>query len=408
MTHPQTTQPVYEQVVLQPGRDKPVRQRHPWVFSGAIQQIPAAARDGDVVAVVDSRGQWLASGYLNRASQIRVRLLTWDAAEIIDEGFWRRRLAAAIARRQTLAAEATTAYRLVNAESDFLPGLTVDRYGDYLVLQAGTLGIDLRKPQLAALLLELTGCRGVVERSDAGARREEGLAAAGGLLAGAAPPTTLDIQEHGLRFRVDPWQGQKTGFYTDQRANRARVAAYCRGQRVLNGFSYTGAFAVHALAGGAAHVCNVDSSADALVLGEENLRLNGFDPDGQAESIAGDLFQILRDWRTQVDGRDQFGIVILDPPKFATNKRSVERALRGYKDINLLALQLVAANGILATFSCSGLVSLDLFQKVVFAAATDAGREVQILEWLHQGPDHPVAISFPEGEYLKGLLCRVL
>lgn len=396
-----------EPVVLKSGREKPVIQHHPWVFSGAIDRLPSDVVDGEVVDVYSPNSRWLARGYLNRASQIQVRLLTWDVNQPIDAAFWRRRLDEAIQRRRQLDLDAATnAYRLVNGENDYLPGLIVDRYADYLVLQAGTLGIDKRKQELAELLLELTGCRGVLERSDTAARRLEGLGEAHGLLAGEAPPDQVEIEEAGLHFVVDLAGGQKTGFYLDQRANRRRVAAYCAGARVLNGFSYTGAFAVHALAAGAAHVTNIDSSADVLQLAETNLRRNGFDPDQQTENIAGDIFHILRDWRDAHDHR--FDVVILDPPKFAQNKQAVERALRGYKDINMLALGLLKPGGILATFSCSGLVGDDLFQKVIFGAAEDARRDAQILEWLHQDRDHPVALTFPEGEYLKGLICRVL
>lgn len=396
-----------EPVVLKSGREKPVIQHHPWVFSGAIDRLPSDVVDGEVVDVYSPNSRWLARGYLNRASQIQVRLLTWDVNQPIDAAFWRRRLDEAIQRRRQLDLDAATnAYRLVNGENDYLPGLIVDRYADYLVLQAGTLGIDKRKQELAELLLELTGCRGVLERSDTAARRLEGLGEAHGLLVGEAPPDQVEIEEAGLHFVVDLAGGQKTGFYLDQRANRRRVAAYCAGARVLNGFSYTGAFAVHALAAGAAHVTNIDSSADVLQLAETNLRRNGFDPDQQTENIAGDIFHILRDWRDAHDHR--FDVVILDPPKFAQNKQAVERALRGYKDINMLALGLLKPGGILATFSCSGLVGDDLFQKVIFGAAEDARRDAQILEWLHQDRDHPVALTFPEGEYLKGLICRVL
>lgn len=396
-----------EPAVLKPGREKPVIQRHPWVFSGALQAIPAAAPDGGLIDLVSADRRWLARGYLNRASQIQIRLLTWDPEEAIDAAFWRRRLAAAVERRASLQA-ATTACRLVYGENDYLPGLIVDRYGDVLVLQAGTLGIDRRKSQLAQMLLEITGCRSVLERSDTAARRLEGLAAGHGPLAGEPPPAQVEIEEAGLRFVVDLSGGQKTGFYLDQRANRRRIAAYSAGARVLNGFSYTGAFALHALAAGAAHVTNIDSSVEALELAEANLRLNGFDPDRQSENIAGDIFQVLRDWRDSFEDEDRFDLIILDPPKFAQTKQQVERALRGYKDINLLALRLLKPGGFLATFSCSGLVSADLFQKVVFGAAVDAGRDVQILEWLRQDCDHPVALTFPEGEYLKGLICRVL
>lgn len=402
---PEAGQPV----VLKSGREKPVIQHHPWVFSGAIARLPGDVVDGEIVDVYSPNSRWLARGYLNRASQIQVRLLTWDVDQPIDATFWRERLSDAIQRRQQLGiAAASTAYRLVNGENDYLPGLIVDRYGDYLVLQAGTLGIDQRKQELAHLLLELTGCRGVIERSDTAARRLEGLGEAHGLLAGDAPPGQVEIEEAGLHFVVDLAGGQKTGFYMDQRANRRRVAAYCAGARVLNGFSYTGAFAVHALAAGAAHVTNIDSSADVLELAETNLRRNGFDPDRQTENIAGDIFQILRDWRDDGATPHRFDLVILDPPKFAQSKQAVERALRGYKDINMLALALLKPGGILATFSCSGLVSADLFQKVIFGAAEDARRDAQILEWLRQDRDHPVALTFPEGEYLKGLVCRVL
>ena len=393
-------------VILKSGRDKPVRQRHPWIFSGAIASLPAGVEDGEIVEVVDAAGAWLARGYLNRRSQIQVRLLTWEQGEEIDDAFWRRRLAAALEMRHALPAlDGCTALRLVNAENDFVPGLTVDRYDDYLVVQAGTLAIDRRKELLAHLLLELTGCRGIVERSDMAVRKLEGLSPATGTLAGSPPPETIDIREDGLLFQVDLARGQKTGFYTDQRANRRRVAAYSSDRRVLNAFSYTGAFAVHALRAGATHVTNIDSSVDALSMAETNLRRNGFDPDRQAEGVAGDVFAILRDWIDEPDQR--FDLVILDPPKFAQNQGAVDRALRGYKEINRLAMRLLRPGGILATFSCSGLVSADLFQKVVFGAAIDAGRSVQVLEWLRQSPDHPVAITFPEGEYLKGLIARV-
>lgn len=394
-----------EAVILKPGREKPVEQGHPWIFSGAIRHIPEASADGDLVEIKAHDGQWLGRGYLNRRSQIQVRLLSWDRRETIDADFWQRRLADAIEGRSRLIDPTQTdAYRLVNGESDYLPGLVVDRFGDYLVLQSGTLGMDRHKAALAEMLMTLTGCRGVVERSDLALRREEGLGESIGLLAGDAPPDRVEIREMGLRFHVDLLGGQKTGFYLDQRINRARVATYCRGMRVLNAFAYTGAFAVHALAAGADQVLNLDSSIEALTLGEENLRLNGFDPDEQ-ESVAGDVFEVLRDWWEFEDER--FDVIILDPPKFAHSKRQVDAALRGYKDINLLALRLLRPGGILATFSCSGLIDADLFQKVVFGAAVDAGRPVQILEWLRQAPDHPVAITFPEGAYLKGLLCRV-
>ncbi len=335
-------------VRLKPNRDKPVRQGHPWIFSGAIEHIPPAAADGDIVDVATADGRWLARGYLNRRSQIQVRLLTW-VQEPIDESFWRARLAAAIAARAAIPdMDDTNALRLVNAENDGLPGLTVDRFADYLVLQAGTLAIDQRKQFLADLMLELTGCRGVIERSEMALRRQEGLGPTAGLLAGTGPTGPVEVVESGLHFAVDLEHGQKTGFYTDQRQNRRHFAAYCRtyahragrGPHVLNAFAYTGAFAVYALNAGAAHVISIDSSVEALELAETNLRLNGFDPDSAAEGVAGDVFEILRDWREN-SGGPRFDMIVLDPPKFVQSQQHMERALRGYKDINLLALQLL-------------------------------------------------------------------
>ncbi len=393
-------------LTLKPGREKSVRNRHPWLFSGAIAHSDRTAQDGDVVDVHANDGQWLARGYLNRRSQIHVRLLTWNADEVIDESFWRGRLAQAIAGRAALAADPqTNAYRLVHAESDALPGLVVDRYGDWLVVQCLTLGMERAKPLLVRLLAELCRPAGVVERSDVDVRQKEGLQPAVGMLQGQAPTEPVEIVEHGHRFLVDLLGGQKTGFYLDQRENRRRVASYCQGARVLNAFSYSGGFAVYALAAGAQQVINLDSSMEALELAERNLALNGFDPDAQAEGVVGDVFQVLRDWRA---AGERFDVIILDPPKFAHSQQQIDRAARAYKDINLLAMQLLRPGGVLATFSCSGLVSADLFQKIVFGASVDAGRDVQVIERLSQGADHPVLLSFPEGEYLKGLVCRVL
>ncbi len=392
-------------VYLLPGKEKPVLGGHPWIFSGAIARVEGAPGRGDLVEVADARGRWLARGYYNPKSQIVVRLLTWDADEAVDEPFWRRRLTAAAALREVLSlASVTNAYRLVHAESDRLPGLVVDRYGDWLVVQFLTLGVETRRELLLRLLVEQFAPAGIVERSDVTVRRQEGLPLRSGVVWGEAPPAGLVVEEHGLRFGVDLLAGQKTGFYLDQRENRRIVSAYARGRRVLNAFSFTGAFGVHALAAGAEHVTNVDSSLEALTSAEATLRLNGFDPDRQADAICGDVFQVLRDMRNR---GERFDLVILDPPKFARSKAELDGAARGYKDINLLGLQLLKPGGILATFSCSGLVSAELFQKIVYSASVDAGRPVQVLARLGQGPDHPLLLSFPEGEYLKGLLCRL-
>lgn len=395
---------LYPRVVLKSGHEKPVRRHHPWIFSGAIARIDNATEDGDIVDVFSNEGEWLARGYLNRRSQIVVRLLTWDREEAIDEAFWLRRIERALAARASLHLEhVTTAYRLIYAESDWLPGLIVDRYGDFLVIQSLTLGIERRKELLVRLLAEYCRPIGIYERSDLDVREKEGIPPVTGTLWGEEPPERLLIEEHGHRFRVDIRHGQKTGFYLDQRENRRRAAAYLEHARVLNAFAYTGAFAIYALAAGAEHVVNLDTSAEALAEAAAHLSLNGI-PANRAEQVEGDAFRTLRQFRAA--GR-RFDAVILDPPKFAYSQAHLERAARGYKDINLQALHLIEPGGILITFSCSGLVSLDLFRKIVFAAAEDAGREVQILERLGHPPDHPIRLSFPEGEYLKGLICRV-
>ncbi len=390
---------------LKPGHDRPVRRHHPWVFSGALGRLEGPVEDGGLAEVFTLDGEWLARGYLNRRSQILARLLTWDPEEEVDEAFWGRRLERAWQARRALGLEAhTTAYRLVFAESDGLPGLIVDRYDRFLVVQSLTLGIERWKPTLVRLLQERFQPRGIYERSDGDVREKEGLPPRCGVLAGEAPPERMVILEHGHRFVVDLRRGHKTGFYLDQRENRRRAAGYLQGAReVLNAFAYTGAFAVYALAAGARAVVNVDTSAEALAMAAENLRLNGFGED-RFENVVGDAFEVLRQFHAQ--GR-RFDAVILDPPKFASSQAHLARAARGYKDINLQALRLIRPGGVLITFSCSGLVSPDLFQKIVFAAAEDAGREVQILEKLSQAPDHPIRLTFPESEYLKGLICRV-
>ena len=398
-------------VFLKRKRAKPVLQRHPWVFSGAIERIEGEVTDGDVVDVRDAGGNWLARGTLNRRSQIVVRLLTWRQDEPVDADFWRQRLERAIGARRALASDpTTTAYRLVHAESDYLPGLIVDRYGPWLVVQFLTLGAERQKDVLTDLLVEMVnGVRGVYERSDVDVRAKEGLAECTGLLRGEEPPESIEVVENGLRFLVDAREGHKTGFYLDQRENRARLPAFCGGVEVLDVFAYTGGFSVYAIApiaamgGGASQVTLVDSSAPALELARRNLALNGLEQHS-AEYVEGDVFSILRGYRAS--GR-RFDVVVLDPPKFAHRERDVERATRAYKDINLLAFRLLRPGGTLFTFSCSGAVSADLFQKVVFGAAVDEERDVQIVGYLAQGGDHPVALTFPQGAYLKGLICRV-
>jgi 23S rRNA (cytosine1962-C5)-methyltransferase len=390
-------------LVLKPGREKPVLSRHPWVFSGAIQRLDGSPDDGGVVDVLSYGGDFLARGHFNSRSQIAVRLLSWDPAEEIGRAFWRRRLERAFAGRAALQADpATTAFRLLHAEADGLPGLVVDRYGPFLAAQFLTLGVERCKEELVALLVELLRPRGVYERSDVDVREKEGLAASSGPLWGEEPPDLVEIRERGHLFLADVKRGHKTGFYLDQRENRQAVVGYCAGAELLNAFSYSGAFAVYLAAGGAGRIVNLDSSAEALELARRNMALNGL-AGRDDEYVEGDVFQVLRGYRDR--GR-AFDLVILDPPKFAHSQAQLRSAGRGYKDINLLALKILRPGGILVTFSCSGLVSPELFQKIVFGAALDAGREVQILEKLSQAPDHPVLLSFPESEYLKGLICR--
>ncbi len=392
-------------VFLKKSRSRPVQQHHPWVFSGAIGSTEGEPEDGDIVEVCDVGGNWLARGSLNRRSQITVRLLTWQQDEEIDAGFWRRRLDRAVqARRQLAEDRATTAYRLVYAESDFLPGLIVDRYGDWLVVQFLTLGIDRWRDEITGGLVELLKPKGIYERSDVDVVEKEGLEGRSGLLWGDEPPERVELLEGGYRFQVDLRQGHKTGFYLDQRENRARLGQCCEGADVLDAFSYSGAFGVCAAAGGAKSATLVDTSAPALDLARRNFELNGLQAKG-IEYVEGDVFSVLRGYRAQGRG---FDVIVLDPPKLARSDREVKRASRAYKDANLLAFQLLQPGGILFTFSCSGAVSADLLQKIVFSAAVDAGRDGQIIAHLSQGADHPVALTFPEGAYLKGLICRVV
>jgi 23S rRNA (cytosine1962-C5)-methyltransferase len=355
------------------------------------------------VDVVAKSGKFLARGYWNPKSQIQIRILTWQDEKIDDE-WWARMLRRAIDARSP---QHDSACRLVNAENDWLPGLVVDSYADFVVLQALTLGIDQRKHRIASILADLLKVKGIYERSDVDVRGKEGLKPATGVLVGEAPPEHVRFAEETIWLQTDLYKGHKTGFYLDQRDNRlllgSLIASEPAQQRVLNLFSYTGAFGLHALFADAGHITNIDASRDALELGEQSLHLNGFD-DGRAEFLQADVFDYLHD---AVEQGEQFDIVICDPPKFAHNAQQVERAARGYKDLNLNSFKLIKPGGYLMTFSCSGAVSADLFQKIVFGALADSGRQAQILRHLGPSEDHPVALTFPEGAYLKGLLLRV-
>ena len=391
-------------LVLKPGREKSVLRHHPWIFSGAVRHVDEDAlrpAQGGTLDVLSSKGLFLARGFYSPHSQIRARVWTFDD-EPVDDEFFRRKIRSSLRSRDTWnLARDTDALRLVYAESDGLPGLIVDRYADVLVMQCLTAGVEYWHETLADLLLGETGLEMIYERSDADVRELEGLLPRSGLLRGANPHSPLSIHEHGLQFLVDVDSGHKTGFYLDQRANRQRVRELAKGREVLDCFCYTGGFTVNALAGGAKSVLAVDASPAALVLARENIRLNGF-PEKDVGFLEGDVFHVLRKLRDE--GRS-FDMIVLDPPKFAPTTARAEKAARGYKDINLLAFKLLRPGGLLVTFSCSGGVDAALFQKIVASAALDAGVEAQIVEHLSQAVDHPVSLHFPEGTYLKGLIC---
>ena len=388
-------------VILKPGREKSLLRRHPWIFSGAIQQVEQEPVSGGTVDLLSSTRQFLARASYSPTSQIRARVWTFED-EPVDREFFRRTIRSAIDTRQRLQLQdRSNGYRLIYAESDGIPGLIVDRYGEILVLQALTAGSEFWKETLADLLLEETGLSVIYERSDADVRELEGLETKVGILRGDLPSFIFPITEHDLKFNINLQSGHKTGSYLDQRENRLRVRELSTDKDVLDCFCYTGGFTINALAGGAKSVIAVDSSEDALNLAKENIALNHL-PLEKTTVIEGDVFLLLRKFR---DENRSFDMIVLDPPKFAPTAAQAERAARGYKDINLLAFKLLRPGGTLVTFSCSGGVDAGLFQKIIAGAALDAGVEAQILEHLSQGADHPVSLHFPEGAYLKGLIC---
>ena len=394
-----------DKAILHPNRDYATIHRHPWIFSGAIRDVTGSPAAGATVSVCDAKGRCLGYGSWSPSSQIRVRMLSFAADEVPDAAFIRRRVAEAVARRKDLLAGGpANACRLVNAESDGLPGVVADLYGGTAVVQLATAGAAFWKREITdALMASVPGCTGVWNRSDVDSRAREGLSPETGLLAGAEPPELIEIREGDIRFLVDVRRGHKTGFYLDQREARALVGACAKGAEMLNCFSYTGGFGLAAQAAGARAVTHVDASADALALARRNAALTP-NPAGTAvDFLAADVFRQLRLYRDQ--GRS-FDLIVLDPPKFADTKAGLMRATRGYKDINLLAMKLLRPGGILATFSCSGAVTPELFAKVCAEAAFDAKRDMQIVARTRQAADHPVLLSFPEGLYLKGLVLR--
>lgn len=386
-------------ITLNPNREKSLLRRHPWIFASAIRHVDETHASGSTVDLLSSEGQFLARASYSPNSQIRARVWTFND-EPVDKEFFRKRIRAAIEMRSVLSGSSKS-LRLIHAESDGLPGLIVDRYEDVLVLQSLTAGSEFWKETIADLLVEETGISTIYERSDADVRELEGLKPITGILRGSLSSFILPITEYNLKFNVDIAHGHKTGFYLDQRENRRRVGELSKGRDVLNCFCYTGGFSIHALANDAKSVLSVDSSADALSLLEENIALNQL-PADRHTSLEGDVFQLLRKFR---DANRSFDLIVLDPPKFAPTAAHAEKASRAYKDINLLAFKLLRHGGLLFTYSCSGGIDAALFQKIVASAALDAGVDATIIEHLSQGSDHPVSLHFPEGMYLKGLVC---
>ena len=394
-------------IILKPGREKSLLRRHPWIFSGAIQKADDNIASGSTVDLLSSDKKFLARASYSPNSQIRARVWTFED-EIVDKKFFHQRIRSAIRAREiwtphqeaTVKSEADS-LRLIYAESDGIPGLIVDKYNDVLVLQSLTAGSEYWKETFADILLEETGLSTIYERSDVDVRELEGLESKVGLLRGTIPIFPFTITENGLQFKVNFQSGHKTGYYLDQRKNRLRVHELAKDKDVLDCFCYTGGFTLNALAGGAKSVLSVDSSGDALELCKENIVLNNL-PADKHNTLEGDVFQLLRKFR---DEARSFDMIILDPPKFAPTSAHAEKATRAYKDINLLAFKLLRSNGILVTFSCSGGVDAGLFQKIVAGSALDAGIEAKIIEHLSQGADHPISLHFPEGAYLKGLVC---
>lgn len=383
-------------VILKKGRSRSLKNRHPWVFSGGVEQIEGGFQPGDILSVYDSEKHFLGKGFINPHSQIRVRLLTVQDEEI-DSAFFRRQVEHSLRLRETFIPPQTSAYRLIHSEGDFLPGLIVDRYNDLLVTQFNTLGMFRIKEHIVAILRELLHPQTIIEKTEASALREEGLKPVKEILQGEAPGI-ITIEENGIKFLVDIMEGQKTGFFLDQRDNHRMIGNLAAGKKVLNCFSYTGGFSIYAALNGAA-TTSLDSSEPALYLAERNFALNGLETAAH-QFVAGNAFEFLR------EKQEIYDIIILDPPAFVKHKKDVEKGARAYKDINRLAIKQVQNGGLVLTCSCSAFVNWDLFQKIIFSAAQEAGRSVQILARPGQPADHPINIYHPEGEYLKTFLLR--
>jgi len=394
-----------KRVALRAGRERSVARRHPWIFSGALEDVSEPIAAGETVRVEDADGKTLGHGSYSPASQIRVRMLSFGSDVVPDGAFVAELVARAVVRRAAFFApdSNTNACRLVNAENDGLPGVVADWYDGHVVCQLTSAGAERWKDAIAQALMRVKGVRSVSARTDVDVRRKEGLPCVDALerLGGAEPPELIEIAEGAIRYFVDVRKGHKTGFYLDQRDARAAVGALAADRTVLNCFSYTGGFGLAAAAGGATHVTQVDVSQEALALARKNAELTGVAD--RVEEVEADVFQFLRTCR---DAGKSFDLIVLDPPKFATVRSQVTKAARGYKDINLLAMKLLRPEGILATFSCSGAMTAELFDQVLAEAAADAGRDFQTIARTRQGADHPVSLAFPEGAYLKGVILR--
>lgn len=391
-------------VLLKKGKEKAVLHRHPWVFSGAIEQVKGKPQNGDIVRLLDAKGGFMAYGFYNDQSRVALRLLEWDESVEVDEQWFRDKVAIAVASRSTILADGiTNTCRLIFSESDYLPGLIVDKYAGHLAVQVLTSGIEKVLPVIIDELNRLLKPESIFDKSDASSRNHEGLETQNIVLAGNHPPERVEVRENGIIYNINIAEGQKSGFYCDQRDNRKIVASYAKGKKVLDCFSYTGGFTLNSLQNGAASVTAVDSSVPAIETLKENILLNKFDP-SKVISIPSDVNKQLRKFR---DEGEFFDIVVLDPPKYAPSRSALDKASRAYKDLNRLGMLLLNKGGLLATFSCSGAMDMETFKQVIAWAALDAGKQVQFIHQFCQPEDHPIRASFPEGEYLKGLLCRV-
>lgn len=391
-------------IILKKTRERSLLQHHPWIFSGAVDKADGITDNGQTVEIRSNGGEMIATGSWSQSSQISARVWSFDIQQKINDHFIKSLVRESIeARYQNNDSARTNACRLINAESDGLPGFIVDRYADFLVCQFLSAGSEYWRSTLIEALIEFLNPKGIYERSDSDSRLKEGFEKKTGILHGMDIPETVTIMENGIQFLVNVRSGHKTGFYLDQRENRSIIQPYCKDKEILNCFSYTGGFGIAALAAGAKQVVNIDSSAESLRMVENNLQINGLDQ-SKSVQIEGDVFHLLRSFR---DSRKTFDLIILDPPKFTESKSRTDSALRGYKDINLLAMKLLNPGGYLFTFSCSGHIVPELFLKVVSEAAADSRRRVQMIRTLLQAEDHPVVLNFPESLYLKGLVCRV-